>query len=213
MEEPTIYHIKPTKLIPNSPKPLLHYKNAFIRNGKVDTVLAYDTFTKNGWDIQWVTRYGRAQRSHYHPETHETMIVISGPGSIRWGVADLDDDSDKHTYGTAREEGGPLTEVNIGDVFVIPAGVAHKSYDPFTPSPDFRCLTGDARGIQADDPRAFVRSLELEGFTMMGAYPRGHSWSWGEGGDCSDFEAVWNVEVPELDPVVGDVGGIGKYWK
>lgn len=212
MNEIISYDIKPTKLIPNSPKQLLLYKNVFVQDGKVDITRAYDTFLKNGWDVQWVTRYGRTQRSHYHPETHEAMIVVSGPGSIRWGVADLDDDDEKHTYGDAREEGGLLMEVNVGDVLIVPAGVAHKNYDPFTANPDFKPLTGKARGIESDDPRAMVQNVELEGFTMMGAYPRGLNWSWEEKGDPSTFEACWNVEVPTLDPVFGVEGGIRKYW-
>lgn len=213
MQEPTAYNIIPTKLIPNSPKPLLHYKNAFVREGKLDIGLAYDTFVKNGWEIQWVTQYARCQRSHYHPSTHEAMVVVSGPGRIRWGVADLDEDEEKHTYGDAREEGGLLLDVNVGDLFVIPAGVAHKNYDPFTTLPLVNCLTGNARGIESDDPREMVQGLKMKGFMMMGAYPRGENWSWGDGGDSPDFVAVWNVENPEFDPFVGSGGGVGKYWK
>ncbi|KAL4900259.1 hypothetical protein BDW74DRAFT_183010 [Aspergillus multicolor] len=71
--------LAPTPLIPNSPKPLLLYKNCFFHNsdGKVDTALAYDTFKQNGWDAQWVTTYSRYQRSHYHPQTHEVMVPVS----------------------------------------------------------------------------------------------------------------------------------------
>ncbi|KAJ5392455.1 FAD-dependent pyridine nucleotide-disulfide oxidoreductase [Penicillium cosmopolitanum] len=195
MQEPTAYNIIPTKLIPNSPKPLLHYKNAFVREGKLDIGLAYDTFVKNGWEIQWVTQYARS------------MVVVSGPGRIRWGVADLDEDEEKHTYGDAREEGGLLLDVNVGDLFVIPAGVAHKNYDPFTTLPLVNCLTGNARGIESDDPREMVQGLKMKGFMMMGAYPRGENWSWGDGGDSPDFVAVWNVENPEFDPFVGSGGG------
>jgi uncharacterized protein YjlB len=86
------YDIKPTKLVPNSPKPLLLYRNCFIRDGKVDATLAHDTFKKNGWDAQWVTTDGRYQRSHYHPATHEVMVVLSGPGTIRWATADLNEE-------------------------------------------------------------------------------------------------------------------------
>ncbi|KAJ5110650.1 hypothetical protein N7532_001185 [Penicillium argentinense] len=212
MQEPMTYEIKPTKLIPNSPKPLLLYKNFCMQDGKVDLGLAYDTFIKNGWDVQWVTRYGRHQRSHYHPETHETMVVTTGPGIIRWGVADLDDDTEKNIYGDAFEEGGLQMTAEVGDVFVIPAGVAHKSFDQDAEDEKSGCLTGVARGIESDDPRGLVVSLQLEGFTMMGAYPKGFSWNWGEGGDSPNFEDVWKVSNAELDPVVGSDGGIKKYW-
>ncbi|KAH7245476.1 hypothetical protein BKA59DRAFT_475855 [Fusarium tricinctum] len=214
LPEPIVYYLKSTKLIPNSPKPLLLYKNAFVRDGQVDRTAAFDTFHKNQWDVQWVVRYGQYQRSHYHSQTHEVMVVVSGPGRIRWGVADLSDDWKEHTYGKGYEDGGLDIEVNVGDVFVIPAGVAHKSYDPHATSAEFGCLTGAARGIEAENPRIAVAEVPLEGFCMMGAYPRGFSWTWDEGGDSAeDFESVWRIDNPVADPVTGQNGGINKYWK
>lgn len=213
--EITTYNIKPTKLIPNSSKPLLLYKNCFTENGKVSASLAYDTFASNGWDAQWVTTYGHYQRSHYHPATHEAMVVLSGPGTIRWGVADLDDDPQKHTYGTAYEEGGVEVEVNPGDVFVIPAGVTHKSFNPVATQSDAVCLTGGGNhSIDAEDPGKMVGGLKVGGFTMMGAYPRGFDWGWSEGGEhVGRFEEVWSVENAKSDPVLGNKGGITQYWK
>lgn len=213
LPEPIAYNIKPTNLIPNSPKPLLLYKNCFFRDGKIDPVLAYDTFKKNGWDPQWVTRYGRLQKSHYHGQAHEVMVVVSGPGAIRWGVADLDDDPEKHTYGGANEKAGLDMVANVGDVFVIPAGVSHKNYNPNTTMPESECLTGDAHHIESNDQRGLVGELPLVEFTMLGAYPRGFTWTWAEGGEhAGRFDEVWNVATPELDPVVGDKGGITVYW-
>ncbi|KAF5690453.1 hypothetical protein FDENT_3836 [Fusarium denticulatum] len=214
LPEPILYHLKPTKLIPNSPKPLLHYRNAFVKDGQVDRTKAFDTFCGNDWDVQWVVRYGQHQRSHYHSQSHEVMVVVSGPGRIRWGVADLSDDPQEHTSGTAYEDGGLELEVNVGDLFVIPAGIAHKSFDPSANTASFGCMTGDARGIAAENPRIAVAEVPLEGFCMMGAYPRGFSWTWDEGGDSADdFEAVWGVKNPTADPFTGDNGGISKYWK
>ncbi|KAF4457621.1 cupin protein [Fusarium austroafricanum] len=214
LPEPILYHVKPTKLIPNSPKPLLLYKNAFMKDGQVDRTKVFDTFRANSWDVQWVTRYGRQQRSHYHAQTHEVMVVVSGPGRIRWGVADLSDDWQEHTYGKAYEDGGLEVEVNVGDLFVIPAGVAHKSYDPTATVETFGSMTGAARGIVADNARIAVAEVPLEGFCMMGAYPRGFSWTWDEGGDSADdFEAVWKLGNPAADPVTGEKGGLNKYWK
>lgn len=49
---------------------------------------------------------------------------------------------------------------------------------------------------------------------MLGAYPKGFSWTWDEGGDdVGRYESVWNVPTPKLDPVVGKKGGINKYWR
>jgi uncharacterized protein YjlB len=216
---PTIipYHIKPTPRVPNSPKPLLLYKNCFLRNGKVDITVAYDTFTKNGWDPQWVTTYGNTQRSHYHPATHEVMVVLSGPGTIRWGTADLTDDPQKHTYGMAGtdfEDGSVFIDVEAGDLLVIPAGVTHKSFDRRAKDLDPTCLSGgEAHKIEADDPRAFVGALQVQGFSMMGAYPRGMSWGWAEGGEhVGAYEVIWRVRNADLDPVFGAEGGINVHW-
>lgn len=213
--EPISYNIKPTKLIPNSPKPLLLYKGCFLLdNGEIDLRMAYDTFTRNGWDVQWVNRYGHYQLSHYHPKTHEVMVVVSGPGTIRWGAADLDNDAEKHTYGDAYEQDCLQFDVDVGDVFVIPAGVAHKSFDVRSKDLDVVGLTGGSgHWVEAQDPRRAVGELRLSGFMMMGAYPKGNGWSWGTGGDdLGDFEGVWNLPNPEADPVVGGQGGIGRYW-
>ncbi|CAG7557540.1 unnamed protein product [Fusarium equiseti] len=211
LPEPILYNIKPTKLVPNSPKPLLLYKKAFVKDGQVDRTAAFDTFRSNNWDVQWLVRYGQHQRAHYHSQTHEAMIVVHGPGKIRWGVADLSDNWEDHTYGQAYEDGCIEVDVEVGDLFVIPAGISHKSYDPDATSASFGCLTGDARKI---DSNIEVSEVPLEGFCMMGAYPQGFSWTWDEGGDSKgDFEAVWGVENADADPYTGKDGGIGRYWK
>ncbi|RDW78694.1 cupin domain-containing protein [Aspergillus mulundensis] len=223
--ETKTFTIKPTPLIPNNPKPLLLYKNCFVRDdGKLDLARAYDTFTSNAWDVKWVTRYGRQQTSHYPPTTHEVMVVVSGPGVVRWGVADLRDPSnwEEHTYGSAFEQGGLEIEVEVGDVFLVPAGVAHKSFDKRSGQHDAVVLTGEtAHAIElqeGQDERERVLGVEAEGelhgFVMMGAYPRGMNWTWGAGGDhVGRFEECWSVSNPETDPVVGKgKGGLYRYW-
>ncbi|KAL5041931.1 hypothetical protein BDW71DRAFT_201003 [Aspergillus fruticulosus] len=212
----------PTPLIPNNPRPLLLYKNCFLsEGGRPDLTVAYDTFVRNNWSPKWVVRYGRTQASHYHPTTHEVMVVLSGPGTIRWGVADLGDPANwkEHTYGDAQETGGLLTEAEAGDVFLVPAGVAHKSFDVGSAQPDAEVLTGKtAHAIDSSDPRERVIEVErqgrLTGFVMMGAYPRGVEWTWGAGGDhVGRFEEVWNVPMPEWDPIAGKGdGGVHRYW-
>ncbi|KAL4760669.1 cupin domain-containing protein [Aspergillus foveolatus] len=215
------YTIAPTALVPNSPKPLLVYKHCFLRHGRVDLAHAYDTFAANHWDPKWVVRYGRQQTSHYHPTTHEVMVVLSGRGRIRWGEADFGDPANwrKHTFGEAHETGGVETEVEAGDIFLVPAGVAHKSFDTDSEQPDAVVLTGEtAHAIDSDDPKEKVIELErqgkLTGFVMMGAYPRGVEWTWAVGGDhVGRFEEVWNLPTPEWDPVVGKgEGGIHRFW-
>ncbi|KAI0435749.1 hypothetical protein F4803DRAFT_544475 [Xylaria telfairii] len=213
-KEPIVYHLKPTKLIPNSHYTLLHYKGMFpVVDGKADTGAVFDRFVSNGWETQWVARYGPSQPSHYHPEAHECMAVITGPGIIRFGVADLDEDWKKNTYGAAYEDDGILLLAEAGDAFIIPSGVAHKSFDP-TPGASHAVLTGDAHSVDGDDPRAAVKAALVSGFTMMGAYPNGYKWTWAEGGHHEGtYEKVWSVPKPKCDPFVGEDGGLLEHWK
>jgi uncharacterized protein YjlB len=215
---PTLYDIKPTALVPNSHKPVLHYKRFFTpdtASGKVSTTTVYDVMKQHDWDVQWVARYGYQQRSHYHPETHECMAVLSGPGLVRFGVADLVDDWKEHTYGTGFEDGSVLVEAEVGDVFVIPAGVSHKNYDPRAKDMESGFLTGGGHELDGDGGTEVVKDLQMPStFVMIGSYPQGSGWTWAEGGDhVGRFEEVWNVKLPGQDPLFGDVGGIKDYWK
>ncbi|KAH7030721.1 uncharacterized protein B0I36DRAFT_322315 [Microdochium trichocladiopsis] len=262
---PVVYHISPTKLIPNSHLPLLYFPGFFRPSAaslkgrdsptnsdntpRVDAAEVYDHFLSHGWETQWVAKYGLSQPSHYHPETHECMAVLTGPGRIRFGVADLDADWRKNTplsrqaqeqrhgqktagssetqwggdsagEGVYYEPGGVELTVHAGDAFIIPAGVAHKSYDPEHPgqgdsAAEAIALTGGGfHGVSGDDTRKAVQDCELSGFTMIGAYPEGKDWTWAEGGaHVGNFEKVWSVGKPKLDPLVGKEGGLNSLWE
>lgn len=144
------------------------------------------------------------------------MAVISGQGAtIRFGVAD---------YSSAgfprREDGGIEIEAKLGDVFVIPAGVSHKTFSP-------RPEVTDSVFHQPDDVanvssqgeetrRQFFAKVPVEGkFMMMGAYPYGGRWDFAVGGEHAGKEdEVWNVHVPEKDPVLGtSKEGLRGLWK
>ncbi|ODM18671.1 hypothetical protein SI65_05288 [Aspergillus cristatus] len=59
------YYLPPTKLIPNSPQPLLHYKGLFSESDlRPETI--HTKFNQNGWKTQWIFRYGPTQQSRYH---------------------------------------------------------------------------------------------------------------------------------------------------
>ncbi|KAJ8076371.1 hypothetical protein PM082_000792 [Marasmius tenuissimus] len=214
MVEISQYQFPPTDLIPNSPHPLLHYKNVLpvnLNTSHCSTADVWDKFTSNEWNVQWIFRYGPTQLSHFHSKAHECMAVLSGTATIRFGVADTSKDLDKNTYESAWEEGAVEIEAQAGDVFVIPAGVAHKTYNT-KPEAEFRLLSpGKGHGIVADNPKEALGNVELSGYTMMGAYCGGE-WDFVESG--GDFEKVWAVPKPKYDPVFGDSeNGLRRTWK
>ncbi|OKP13878.1 hypothetical protein PENSUB_453 [Penicillium subrubescens] len=208
------YHLFPTKLVPNSPRPLLHYKSVLPKHPNTshcDPVSVWNLFTKNDWDVQWIFRYGPTQLSHYHSQAHECMAVLSGTAKIRFGVADTSPDMHENTYGSAREDGGVVLHAEAGDVFVIPAGVAHKTHDT-KPDAEFALLSpGKGHGIEAEDPVEALSRVRLEGFTMMGAYCGGE-WDFVAMG--GEFEKVWSVPKPKFDPVFGgSENGLRGRWQ
>ncbi|KAK5100962.1 hypothetical protein LTR70_001000 [Exophiala xenobiotica] len=208
------YFLEPTALIPNSPQPLLHYPQ--LLKDKCNPAKIHQQFDENDWRTQWVFRYGPTQESHYHSRIHECMVVLSGKATIRFGVADTSDDLEESTYRGACEQGGVTIDAQAGDVFVIPAGVAHKTHNT-SPGAAFALLTpGKGRGIEATNQKGALEKVNLSGFTMMGAYPKNcGTWDFSVGGeDVGDFEATWSVPKPEKDPLLGAAEqGIRGQWK
>ncbi|KAH7141755.1 hypothetical protein EDB81DRAFT_843285 [Dactylonectria macrodidyma] len=216
MTELRQYHLFPTELIPNSPRPLLHYKNVLKKSpnsSSRDPVEVWRMFDKNEWKVSWIFRYRSTQYSHYHSKAHECMAVLSGTARIRFGVADTSDDLEESTDGSAYENGGVELEAEAGDIFIIPAGVAHKTYDT-KPEAEFKLLTpGFGHGIEVEreNMEKVLAGIQLDGFTMMGAY-NGGEWDFIQSG--GDFEKVWSVPKPKYDPVFGDAEqGLVRSWR
>ncbi|KAF9690548.1 hypothetical protein EKO04_011386 [Ascochyta lentis] len=221
------YTLPPTTLIPNSPHVLIHYPRLLtqlIQTPGFSPTKIFDLFASNGWQSQWIARYGPNQNAHYHSTTHECMAVISGGrAKILFGVADSKEDRQQDLglggqgndlNGDGREDGGILLDAEVGDVFILPAGVAHKTHDP-------RPLTDGIVFHQPPDKGDESRSREFFGevpvqgeFMMMGAYPRGQEWDFKVGGEHEGrFGEVWNVELPERDPVLGaSLEGLKGLW-
>lgn len=201
MVEVKEYHLPPTFLIPNSPFPVLHYPGFFPSPSSRAPVAVHDAFAANGWQVQWIFRYGRTQQSHYHSAAHECMAVLSGEATIRFGVAD-----DEPVGGGG---GGIEVHARAGDVFVLPAGLAHKTFDTEPTDSTFKLLTPGDEG-----PSAGLANVELSGFTMIGAYPVGATWDFAVGGEHEGrYEEVWSVPKPERDPVLGaDPAGLTGLW-
>lgn len=209
------YNLPPTASIPNNPYPLLHYTGNDLSSLVGKPAEYYDLFSGNDWQVQWIYRYGPTQRSHYHSGAHECMAVLSGTATIRFGVADTSLDMTENTSGNAREAGGIEIEAKAGDVFVLPAGTAHKTYNT-KPEESFTLLTpGTGHGIDATNAKAALSHVQLSGFTMIGAYPRGSGfWDSMKGGeDVGQFERVWSVEKPKFDPLLGESNkGLRGLW-
>lgn len=215
MVEVKKYYLSPTALIPNSPNPLLHYPRLLADKTECNAAKAQELFSSNGWQTQWIWRYGPTQTSHYHSQAHECMAVLSGSATIRFGVADTSYDLDASTHGSAKETGGVELHAEAGDVFVIPAGVSHKTFDT-VPTAELKLLTpGDGHRIDAEDVNQALEDVEISGFTMLGAYPQDGIWDFAVGGDHGgEFARVWNVQKPENDPVLGRAeGGLYELWK
>ncbi|ROW11320.1 hypothetical protein VMCG_01381 [Cytospora schulzeri] len=210
------YNLPPTALIPNSPLPLLHYPNFLSSPSSRDPTKVHEIFSHNGWQVQWIYRYGPTQQSHYHSAAHECMAVLSGEATIRFGAADEPGaDLEESTHGRGKEDGGVEVKARAGDVFVLPAGVAHKTFDT-EPVADFQLLTpGDGHHVAGKDVAKSLQGVELSGFTMMGAYPEGGRWDFAVGGEHKDrYEEVWNVPKPGRDPVLGlDPAGLTGLWE
>ena len=142
------------------------------------------------------------------------MAVLTGTATIRFGVADTDLDLEESTHGDGKESGGIEVHAEAGDVFVLPAGTAHKTFD--TKNSTFKLLTpGDGHSIEADDVRSTLANMELSGFTMIGSYPLDSVWDFAKGGENEgDYEKVWDVPKPELDPVLGRTQeGLCGHWE
>ena len=215
MAEVRKHYLPPTKRIPNSHFPLLHYPGLLAQKADCSAGKAYDLFSSNGWTVNWIFRYGQTQVSHYHSRSHECMAVLTGHATIRFGVADTTTDLADSTYGSEWEAGGIEIRAKAGDIFIIPAGVAHKTYDT-RPIADFALLTpGKGQGIEAADPRQALVDLELSGFTMLGAYPNDTNWDFvAESTDPEDRAKTWAVPKPEKDPALGTAQeGLCGVWQ
>jgi len=202
--------------MPNSPQPLLHYPGLLTVDSNRAATEAYDLFSSNGWQTQWIFRYGSSQRSHYHSGAHECMAVLTGTATIRFGVADTVSDLEVNTHGSGKENGGIEIQARAGDVFVLPAGTAHKTFDT-APAAEFKLLTpGDGHHVAAEDVRQALGDIELSGFTMIGAYPKdGGKWDFAMGGESAgNYEKVWSVTKPDNDPVLGKAEeGLCGQWQ
>jgi uncharacterized protein YjlB len=108
--QPEQLNFKDDGIFPNSPLPLLFYRNAVAFDGRDAASVFEERFAKNDWTNSW--RDGVYSFPHYHSTSHEVLGVYSGVATLRVGG-----------------KPGKQVEVHAGDVIVIPAGVAHQNID------------------------------------------------------------------------------------
>ena len=106
--QPEQLNFKDDGVFPNSPLPLLLYRQVTTTDAKDPASIFELRFAKNDWTNSW--RDGVYSFPHYHSTSHEVLGVYSGAANLRLGG--------KH---------GKNVEVRTGDAVVIPAGVAHQN--------------------------------------------------------------------------------------
>lgn len=102
MTEPATFTFRDDGAIPNSPLPLLVYRQAV----PADAAAIERIFTQNRWPAAW--RAGVHPFHHFHSDAHEVLGVASGRAKVLFGGP-----------------GGEVLQVQAGDVVVVPAGVGH----------------------------------------------------------------------------------------
>ena len=102
MTEPLAFTFEDDGAIPNSPLPLLVYRDAV----PADAAGIERVFAANRWPPAW--RDGVHPFHHFHSTAHEALGVARGEASVLFGGPN-----------------GKVLTVRAGDVVVIPAGVAH----------------------------------------------------------------------------------------
>lgn len=102
MSEPETFTFADDGAIPNSPLPLLVYRNAV----PADAAAIEARFAQNRWPPAW--RNGVFPFHHFHSNAHEVLGVARGWVTVRFGGP-----------------GGQTLRVQAGDVAVLPAGVGH----------------------------------------------------------------------------------------
>lgn len=165
--QPERLYFKDDGVFPNSPLPLLLYRKVIVVDAKPFASIFEQRFARNDWTNSW--RNGVYSFAHYHSTSHEVLGVYSGTANLRVG---------------GRQ--GQTIVVQIGDVIVIPAGVAHQNLNA------------------------------SEDFGVVGAYPGGRDWDLLRGLPGERPKADHNIAtlpVPDNDPIYGAKGPLRNIWK
>jgi uncharacterized protein YjlB len=150
----------------NSKLPLMLYQGVLRLPKAGAAALIEELLEGNQWEGAW--RNGIFTYHHYHSVAHEVLAVYSGSAKVQFGGPN-----------------GITQNFALGDVVVIPAGVAHKNLGA---SDDFR---------------------------VIGAYPPGQEpdMCCGKPGERPQAdENIRRVPKPKSDPVFGPSGPLIERW-
>ena len=128
MMKPEFYTFEDDGVIPNSPLPVVIYRQVIPLDEKDFASFLETTFQKNGWTNNWrdiVLPY-----DHFHSNTHEVLGVSRGTVSLQVGGA-----------------AGKTVALTAGDVAVMPAGVGHRDISHHT---HYEIVGGYPNGRQWD---------------------------------------------------------------
>lgn len=152
--------------MPNNRLPLLVWRAAIAPDPDDRAEPFERTFRANGWTRSW--RNGIYPYDHFHSTAHEVLGIASGSGRVRFGG-----------------EGGLELDLSVGDVVVVPAGVAHMLVEE---RDRFLVVGAYAGGLQWDIVRPSPRTLDPA------------------------RERILLVPLPEADPLSGEAGCLTRLW-
>ena len=151
---------------PNNPSlPLLIYKNAMNLPEEDGASLIEKIFEQNNWSNAW--RDGIYDYHHYHSNTHEAIGVYSGHCIVQFGG-----------------DHGITKELRVGDVVIIPAGVAHKKIA----GKNFKCVGAYPNGMNYNIHLGKPGEKEITN------------------------PEIARVPLPQTDPLFGSDGPLKLYW-
>lgn len=160
------YYLKDDGVFPNSSLPLLHYVGV-VRLSPHSPRILEAIFRHHDWTNSW--RNGIYNYHHYHSTSHEVIGIYAGSCEAVFGG-----------------DGGVQLHLAMGDVLIIPAGVAHK------------CVRAS------------------EDFGCVGAYPEGRDFdiNTGKPGERpATDERIRKLPLPKLDPLYGKEGYVVRKWQ
>ncbi|KAH6696842.1 hypothetical protein F5X68DRAFT_219310 [Plectosphaerella plurivora] len=113
------FMLSPTPDAPNSPLPVLVYRNVLPTPRDEESATAF--LTRHAWEKRGT--WGHIDIRHFHPNSHECYGIFRGHSTL--------------LIGKIQEGRGQEIPVNQGDVILLPAGTAHSSLES---SPDYRYI-------------------------------------------------------------------------